>query len=194
MFNLISLCLSSNGQGWGELMKNDEDPSWLFFRKFEFWHLSTSFRMRCARLFRKSRSYTADASSLSNMSGKTSQTVFKKSFGERRRVKLTTVHFYCISSWDVSTNEKLLRKSCWRRKRKRKADHQSQRLFRTSSPYTTGMSHLHAMRGVSLSPLRRRFLKVGRKVLKNTEEAKKQVSVELETSWLVGKGKEVLWL
>ena len=194
MFNLISLCLSSNGQGWGELMKNDEDPS-RFFRKFEFWHLSTSFRMRCARLFRKSRSYTADASSLSNMSGKTSQTVFKKKvLGKEEDWNLLQSIFYSISSWDVSTNEKLLRKSCWRRKRKRKADHQSQRLFRTSSPYTTGMSHLHAMRGVSLSPLRRRFLKVGRKVLKNTEEAKKQVSVELETSWPVGKGKEVLWL
>ena len=118
----------------------------------------------------------------------------KKVLGKEEDWNLLQSIFYSISSWDVSTNEKLLRKSCWRRKRKRKADHQSQRLFRTSSPYTTGMSHLHAMRGVSLSPLRRRFLKVGRKVLKNTEEAKKQVSVELETSWPVGKGKEVLWL
>ena len=169
-------------------------PELAIFRKFGFWHLSTSFRMRCARLFRKSRSYTADASSLSNMSGKTSQTVFKKSFGERRRVKLTTVHFLLYFKVEMS----LPMKNCCgkvvgeeRGKEKRIINLNvcSGQVVHTLQEWVTYMQW-----GGSLSPLRRRFLKVGRKVLKNTEEAKKQVSVELETSWLVGKGKEVLWL
>ena len=176
------------------------DEKWLrpelaFFRKFEFWHLSTSFRMRCARLFRKSRSYTADASSLSNMSGKTSsQTVFKKKFLGKKESETYYSPFFTVFQVEMS----LPMKNCCgkvvgeeRGKEKRIINLNvcSGQVVHTLQEWVTYMQW-----GGSLSPLRRRFLKVGRKVLKNTEEAKKQVSVELETSWLVGKGKEVLWL